>query len=83
MSDESGPPAGSDPILSLARHAMDSMYAAVERQQRWYTLNAAVTVHAVQHLQAGSAADGAFLRTVAAALSTLEDSPTPPAQEVA
>lgn len=74
MPDESGP-AGADPTLALARHAIDSMYAAVERQQRWYTLNAAVTVHAVQQLQAGPVADGMFLRTVAAALSTLEDSP--------
>lgn len=69
--------AGSDPLAALARHAVDSMYAAAERQQRWYTLNAAVTVRAVQQLQTGSA-DGSLLRDVATALSLLETPPSPP-----
>jgi len=62
-----------DPILALTRHAIDAMQAAVAAQQRWYTLNAAVTAQAVQQILAGGGGE-AFLRSVTVSLSALDSS---------
>ena len=63
-----------DSLVALTRHAVETIHAAVARQERWYTLNAAVTAQAVNQLRAGATgpAGDAFLRSVAAALSALD-----------
>jgi hypothetical protein len=50
----------------LIRSLADTMYKAVERQQRWHTLSLAVTAEAVNHVFSASA--GSLPQVVAEAI---------------